>query len=94
VREGRPDSALRKLAGAEWMLALVSVARDPRVADPLRQTRAMMLGIRADVAMAKGERRKAARLYTEAVRMAPDVPEAVGWEKRLGRVRAPGATKR
>ena len=94
AREGRPDSALRKLAGAEWMLALVSVARDPRVADPLRQTRAMMLGIRADVAMAKGERRKAARLYTEAVRMAPDVPEAVGWEKRLGRVRAPGATKR
>jgi tetratricopeptide (TPR) repeat protein len=86
VRAGRMSKATANITEAEVLLSPVSTEREPRVADPRRQTRAMILGLKADIAASFGRRPEAARLYEEAMRLAPDVPEYKDWKKKSGRI--------
>jgi len=49
-----------------------------------RNKLALILGLRADIRAAMGDRAAAVELYQEALRTAPDIPGAENWHKAIG----------
>ena len=82
------EPAERLLAEADEFLNFTSHASEGEIEVLRRKKLALVTGLKADISASRGEHGRAVRLFREAVRLAPDLPGADGWQRRADELTA------